>query len=568
MELDSMKYAELRSLAKEIGLKTSKLKADKLLKVLKEHFQQQGDVAVEGDETGIAAQDDVNSTQEVNNSSQVDDEPFLKHQAQEFVTKRRGRGRPKKRKEHEDEEEIFEKLVEPRIGQGSVKRRKTSAAKDSGVAAPVEESQKTNVQTQPEPGHKDIAPAVTFEKGEGQEVVKPVGKIPRHEGLLKRTKSTLKPTTPNFRKLHEAHFKRMESIDSYVERKTKQVDLFRSSVKELKVLSDRTLSNPTEGKTPGMSSCASLFSPASQRPATDQRRQTRFSGIKSATDKSRLSSSKPATDKRRQTRVSAIKSATDKSRLSASKPAADKRRQTQVSAIKSATDKSRLSASKPATDKRRQTRVSAIKSATDKSRLSASKPATDKRRQTRVSGTNSPQKDTVVPFRPTVLSTCRINVRFSQATQDNEHKRPMVKTPARPSTRVELVTPGKETRVGGKREVNKPSVPSSTKTPGTAFVFNANTSVLSNTPGTNKANFDLKASLSKPLTYKPHKGKLKPYGETKENTADQSQIVLSHQKNYKQHPVQTREERRTKQTEDRKQKKVNMLGARRGLVMT
>ncbi|XP_021430588.2 nucleolar and spindle-associated protein 1 isoform X2 [Oncorhynchus mykiss] len=538
MELDSMKYAELRSLAKEIGLKTSKLKADKLLKVLKEHFQQQGDVAVEqGDETGIAAQDDVNSTQEVNHSSQVDDEPFLKHQTQEFVTKRRGRGRPKKRKEPEDE--IFEKLVEPRIGQGSVKRRKTSAAKDSGTAAPVEEAQKTNVQTHPEPGHKDAAPAVTFEKGEGQEVVKPVGKIPRHEGLLKRTKSMLKPTTPNFRKLHEAHFKRMESIDSYVERKTKQVDLFRSSVKELKVLSDKTLSNPTEGKTPGMSSCASLFSPASQRPATDQRRQTRFSGIKSATDKSRLSASKPATDKRRQTRVSAIKSATDKSRLSASKPA---------------------------TDKRRETRVSAIKSATDKSRLSASKPATDKRRQTRVSGTNSPQKDTVVPFRPTVLSTCRINVRFSQATRDNEHKRPMVKTPARPSTRVELVTPGKETKVGGNREVNRPSVPSSTKTP--AFVFNANTSVLSNTPGTNKANFDLKASLSKPLTYKPHKGKLKPYGETKENTADQSQIVLSHQKNYKQHPVQTREQRRTKQTEDRKQKKVNMLGARRGLVMT
>ncbi|XP_029510317.2 nucleolar and spindle-associated protein 1-like isoform X2 [Oncorhynchus nerka] len=513
MELDSMKYAELRSLAKEIGLKTSKLKADKLLMVLKEHFQQQGDVAVEqGDETGIAAQDDINSTQEVNNSSQVDDEPFLKQQAQEFVTKRRGRGRPKKRKEPEDEEEIFEKLVEPRIGQGSVKRRKTSAAKDSGVAAPVEESQKTNVQ--PEPGHKDAAPAVTFEKGEEQKVVMPVGKIPRYEGLLKRTKSMLKPTTPNFRKLHEAHFKRMESIDSYVERKTKQVDLFRSSVKELKVLSDKTLSHPTEGKTPGMSSCASLFSPASQRPATDQRRQTRFS------------------------------------------------------AIKSATDKSRLSASKPATDKRRQTQISAIKSATDKSRLSASKPATDKRRQTRVSGTNSPQKDTVVPFRPTVLSTCRINVRFSQATQDNEHKRPMVKTPARASTRVELVTPGKETKVGGKREVNKPSVPSSTKTPGTAFVFNANTSVLSNTPGTNKANFDLKASLSKPLTYKPHKGKLKPYGETKENTADQSQIVLSHQKNYKQHPVQTREERRTKQTEDRKQKKVNMLGARRGLVMT
>ncbi|CAB1330509.1 unnamed protein product [Coregonus sp. 'balchen'] len=413
MELDSMKYAELRSLAKEVGLKTSKLKED---------------------ETGIAAQDDINSTQEVNNSSQEvnyssqDGEPSLKPPTQEFVTKRRGRGRPKKRKEPEDEEPVcLRSWLNPASAKGSAKRRRASAAKDSGVAALVEESQKTNVETQPEPGHKD---AVTFEK--------------------------------DFRKLHEAHFKRMESIDSYVERKTKQIDLFRSSVKELKVLSDKTLSKPTEGNPPAISTprCASLFSPASRRPATD---------------------------------------------------------------------------------KCRQSRVSAGKSAADKRRLSASKPATDKSRRTR-------------------------------ATQDNEHKRSMVKTPARArmSPRVDLITPGKkETKVGGKREVNKTSVLSSTKTPGTAFVFNANASVLSNTPGTNKkANFDLKASLSKPLTYKPHRGKLKPFGETKENTAEQSQTVPSHQKNYKQHLVQTREERRTKQTEDRKRKKEEMLGARRGLVMT
>lgn len=40
----------------------------------------------------------------------------------------------------------------------------------------------------------------------------------------------------DFKKLHEAHFNKMESIDSYVQRKTKQMDTYRSSVKELKVL--------------------------------------------------------------------------------------------------------------------------------------------------------------------------------------------------------------------------------------------------------------------------------------------------------------------------------------------
>ena len=42
-----------------------------------------------------------------------------------------------------------------------------------------------------------------------------------------------------------------------------------------------------------------------------------------------------------------------------------------------------------------------------------------------------------------------------------------------------------------------------------AFVFSGNTSI-SVTPGNNKPSFDLKASLSKPLSYKPHTGMAKP----------------------------------------------------------
>lgn len=42
----------------------------------------------------------------------------------------------------------------------------------------------------------------------------------------------------DFKKLHEAHFNKMESIDSYVQRKTKQMDTYRSSVKDMKVLNE------------------------------------------------------------------------------------------------------------------------------------------------------------------------------------------------------------------------------------------------------------------------------------------------------------------------------------------
>ncbi|KAM4624806.1 nucleolar and spindle-associated protein 1 [Polymixia lowei] len=472
MDLDTMKYAELRSLAKELGLKAN-MKADKLLKAIKQHYekqQQQEDGQINGNDV-VDAQENNNSAEDIvqEEKDATSDETFPSTKL--FVTERRGRRTKAKRKISDTETATVCDSILPLgaaednepaestapSGSGRSKRRRVSPTVDSGTSGPPEVTPAINDEQQPD----NKVPALCDEGNETK--VAKAGKIPRHEGLLKKNKRLLKPITPNFKKLHEAHFNKMESIDSYVQRKTKQMDTYRNSVKELKMLSENTILKPAERKTQVKAnlSRASMFSPAVEK----------------------------------------------KSR---------------------APDKQRASA------------------------LPAGKPA---------------QKEDA-PFRPSVLSTRRINVRFSQATQDNEHKRSLVKTPARLSVCVASSTPGKQNVDERKPNVIKTSNVSATKTPGT-FVFSANTSV-SNTPGTNKKpSFDLKASLSRPLTYKPHTGKLKPFADAKESTAaNKSLISQSHQKNYKQHQVQTRAERRDKHNENRKQKKRDMLGARRGLVMS
>ncbi|XP_066535063.1 nucleolar and spindle-associated protein 1 isoform X2 [Hoplias malabaricus] len=439
MDLDSMKYADLRQLAKSVGLKAN-MKAEKLLKALKQHFEQQ-----ESSENGNSVA-----------SSDAQTPGKGEDQASD-VTKRRGKAQSSKRKRSDQRcaadypkqeastTQDDAKLNEAEDGKSSSKRRKVSSAKDMETPDSSEEQK----ESKPESIHKN-------NKGVG---AKTAGKIPRHEGLLK--KKALRPTTPNFKKLHEAHFNKMESIDSYVQRKNKQIEALQNTVKDLKAQTENTYKKSGNAKTPAKPpvSRASLFSPCMQE----------------------------------------------------SKPAAAKRRFTVINANKSAS------------------------------------------------------KDSAC-FRPNVFSTNKISVRFSQGTQDNEHKRSLVKTPARMSPMIPFTpTPGRKSEVCAKSDINKNAGPIN-KTPGTTpFVFSG----LPSTPGTNKKNaFDLKASLSRPLSYKPHKGKLKPFGAAHENAAlNQSQTIPSHQKNFKQHQVQTRAERRVKQAEDRKQKKEKMLGAKRGLVI-
>ncbi|XP_070698938.1 nucleolar and spindle-associated protein 1 [Pempheris klunzingeri] len=474
MDLDSMKYAELRSLAKELGLKAN-MKTDKLLMAIKQHYQLEKS---KEEEEGKAHEEDATAVQEVKNDQENKDSSCTEGVSSPavFVNIRRGKGKRGTKRKISDTAAVDKCDAElpPSAAEGDTavvassapsdvrgaKKRKVPSAKDADKTEPEPPKEPESIELQ----QPDIK--VTGDTEKAAKVAK-AGKIPRYQRLQQKNKPPLKPITPNFKKLHEAHFNKMESIDSYVQRKTKQMETYRSSVKDQKTLSDKTKQPQVDGKTQERAkpSGASLFSPI-------------------------LGNKRTAEDKRRHTLLSASKAPP-----------------------------------------------------------------------------NKPAGKEDAPFRPSVLSTRRINVRFSEATHDNECKRSMVKTPARMSLCVASSTPQKVTADGGKPNSAKTSAFSATKAPG-PFVFTGNTST-STTPGTNKKpQFDLKASLSRPLGYKPHAGKLKPFGETKENAAENKSLISnSHQKNYKQHQVQTREDRRAKKTEDRKQKKEGMLGARRGLVM-
>uniref|UniRef100_G3SSL4 Nucleolar and spindle associated protein 1 n=1 Tax=Loxodonta africana TaxID=9785 RepID=G3SSL4_LOXAF len=167
--------------------------------------------------------------------------------------------------------------------------------------------------------------------------------------------------------------------------------------------------------------------------------------------------------------------------------------------------------------------------------------------------------------RPQCLSATKMSVRFSAATKDNEHKRSLTKTPARKSPHVTVSgsTPKGPAVLGTHKLKTTKAEPTAVTTP-----FKVTSEAVQTPVSNKKPVFDLKASLSRPLTYEPHKGKLKPWGQSKENNPLNEHVsrVSFHKKTYKQPHFQTREEQRKKRDQERKEKKAKVLGARRGLI--
>ncbi|XP_030776592.1 nucleolar and spindle-associated protein 1 isoform X2 [Rhinopithecus roxellana] len=206
-ELDSLKYSDLQNLAKSLGLRAN-LRADKLLKALKGHVKHEARKENENQDESQTSASSCDETEiQMSNQEQAEREPTG------HVTKTRRRRRTVRVDPDSQQNHSEIKISNPTEFQNHEKQENQDLRATANVTSPPDEHQ--GAENAVSSGNKDSkVPSKRKKSVYTDESSKP--------GKNKRTAITT--PTPNFKKLHEAHFKEMESIDQYIERKKKHFE--------------------------------------------------------------------------------------------------------------------------------------------------------------------------------------------------------------------------------------------------------------------------------------------------------------------------------------------------------
>ncbi|XP_046355846.2 nucleolar and spindle-associated protein 1-like [Haliotis rufescens] len=527
--IDDMKYSELQKIAKGVGIKAN-VKIDKLQKALREYYTQQ---AEPGD---AKTKNDQQRQEESVTSDSMDTDEVETKQAGRVTkkAKRRGRGKKAAKKTVEEDPKPEVKLCGTPVAAVKAGSRKTTPR------TPV--PPKVEAQVRPSPMTPQMKAVTNLKQAKT-----PMSQKRKRSGSLPKPQADRKPSTP----VAEPSNKRI-----------------RRSTFEKKDDMNLTPSSPgVKDTSPGVKAILGVMKPemnSAERKATllqalDEKVQkakktgtptrgeekppcsTQIPRFAAFLAKKKQESQKAITPGNKDwTRVHQK----EFDRFDSIDVYLEKKRQRTKSITKSVTKVNQiLEESKKTINSLRNQ-----KTPNNENKLKP-KPTTD----AKTNLFKSPSGPT--PFKPTVFKTKNINTNFGAKTPNSN---PGGKTPVTQGAG-KKTTPKAGGTVERKPERKSLGVVSTKKTTGvTPFKFTGSlNTTMPDGKSSKKASFDLKASLARPVTWRAHKGKLKPVGDT--SYAGQLNSGMKAPK------VASRDDRRAAMAQHRANKKFSSQMHRRGI---
>ncbi|XP_050406105.1 nucleolar and spindle-associated protein 1 [Patella vulgata] len=363
--------------------------------------------------------------------------------------------------------------------------------------------------------------------------------IPRFTAFMAKKNEEKKSggSTPDWKKIHKKEFSRWDSIDVYMEKKRKRAECLTGSLYKAQKLLEETQSAVNKLKNTKTPQITKPIKPDGTRSSFQSPKVFRPSAI--STQNLNLKFGSKKTPQKSTPKPTASKTITPN-------PTASKTITPTPTASKTITP----TASKTITPKPN-TVTRPTKTITPKTRAT---PISNMKGQSKVLNSRTSLKPTTTPT---------VNKRQSKPFSSTRIKSTSIRRPTRP------VSPGKVT---SEDRLNISSIQSSVhkrKSFGeglgkgaTPYNFSGvlNTSAIMNS-SMKKPSFDLRASLSKPLSWKPHKGKLKPMDL---NTSSYKHIGVD-KASYKTPQTKTIEHRRQAAADSRADKKFKAQMNKRGI---